>query len=122
MTRRQEPRTLRSMIGRRRALTQVRLGACMLGICMLGVAFAAQAQDARAPVQTPPQAAADGAGNQPATPAPPAPFQPGFIDAVGRWLEQGAAKFKSDMHDAQEKFDKLGNQARDSAKETTGAV
>ena len=34
--------------------------------------------------------------------------QPGFIDAFGRLLEQGAAKFKSDMQGAQENFDKLG--------------
>ncbi len=98
------------------------IGACALGSCMLGIAFAAQAQEARPPAANPPQIPADGAINQPATPAPPAAFQPGFIDAIGRWLEQGAAKLKSDMHDAQEKFDKLGNQARDSAKETTGAV
>ena len=52
---------------------------------------------------------------------PPA-FQPGFIDAFGRWLEQGATRFKSDMQEAQENADKFGSQARDAAKETTGAV
>ena len=38
--------------------------------------------------------------------------RPGFIDAFGRWLEEGASKFKSDMQDAQEKFDQFGGQAR----------
>ena len=40
----------------------------------------------------------------------------------GRWLEEGASKFKSDMQDAQEKFDQFGGQARDAAKEATGAI
>ena len=42
--------------------------------------------------------------------------------AVGRWLEEGASKFKSDMQGAQEKFDQFGGQARDAAKEATGAI
>ena len=40
----------------------------------------------------------------------------------GRWLEEGASKFKSDMQGAQEKFDQFGGQARDAAKEATGAI
>jgi hypothetical protein len=102
------------------------LGACALGICVFGIPLAALAQDARPPlVQNPTESPGDPAINQPAAPpalAPPEAFKPGFIDAVGRWLEQGAARLKSDMHDAQEKLDKFGNQARDTAKETTGAV
>jgi hypothetical protein len=86
------------------------------------VAFAALAQDVRPQVQSPAESPGAPAVDQPAAPVPPEPFKPGFIDAFGRWLEQGAAKLKSDMQGAQENFDKLGNQARDSAKETTGTV
>ena len=61
--------------------------------------------------------------NQPSAPPDSNPaFRPGFIDAVGRWFEEGANKFKSDMQGAQEKFDQLGGQARDAAKEATGAI
>ena len=48
-------------------------------------------------------------------------YQPGFIDAVGRWLDEGAAKLKSEMQGAQENFDKLGSQARDAAKDAPPA-
>jgi hypothetical protein len=116
MIRRQEPGNLRS---RRRALAPARTGACVLGACVLGVAFAALAQDARPPVQNPPDSPGAAAGNQP---APPEAFRPGFIDAVGRWLEEGANKFRSDMQGAQQQFDKLGNEARDAAKDTTGPI
>lgn len=77
------------------------------------------AQDARNPTQNPDAPALN---QPPASAAPPEPFRPGFIDAFGRWLEQGAAKFRSDMQGAQEQVDRFGNQARDSAKETTGIV
>jgi hypothetical protein len=51
----------------------------------------------------------------------PAPsFQPGFIDALGRWIEEGNAKFKSDMQGAQDNLDKFGKEARDAAKDATG--
>ena len=56
-------------------------------------------------------------------PTPPDPAsQPGFIDAMGRWLEQGAAKLKTDMENAQETLGKFGTQAREATKEATGAV
>ena len=54
-------------------------------------------------------------------PAPPA-NQPGFIDAMGRWLEQGAAKLKTNMENAQDTLGKLGTQAREATKEATDAV
>jgi hypothetical protein len=56
------------------------------------------------------------------TPTISSPAAPGFIDALGRWLEDGAAKLKSEMRNAQERMDKLGSQARESTKEATGAV
>jgi hypothetical protein len=64
-------------------------------------------------------AAADAA---PGAPAPGSNQQPGFVDAMGRWFEEGAVKFKSQMESAQDKFDKLGSQAREATKEATGAI
>ena len=99
------------------------------GVCALFLVVSALAQEAQppspspnqSPSQSPSQNPNQPAINPPAAQAPPA-FQPGFIDAVGRWLEQGATRFKSDMQEAQENADKFGSQARDAAKETTGAV
>jgi hypothetical protein len=101
------------------------------GVCALFLVVSALAQEAQplsqSPNQSPSQSPSPSqnpnqpAINPPATQVPPA-FQPGFIDAVGRWLEQGATRFKSDMQEAQENADKFGSQARDAAKETTGAV
>ena len=82
--------------------------------CALFVVVSAVAQEAQSP-EAP-------ASNPAAAPAPNPGHQPGFIDAFGRWLEDGATKFKSNMQGAQEKLDKFGSQARDAAKEATGAV
>jgi hypothetical protein len=103
--------------------------------CALPLALSALAQEVRQPLQAPSQLQAQ-PPSQPSDPAPqPGPnsdsnsnpaFKPGFIDAVGRWFEDGASKFKSEMQGAQEKFDKLGSQAREAAKEAakdaTGTV
>jgi hypothetical protein len=84
------------------------------GACLLFAIASAPAQDAQ--TQIPPS------DPPPEAQAPSPNYQPGFIDAVGRWLEQGAAKFKSDMQGAQENLDKLGGQARDAAKDVTGGL
>jgi hypothetical protein len=94
-----------------------------LGVLLLVVAALAQDVQPVQPGQSvqPAQSQAPTA-SEPAPPAAVAPgksFQPGFIDAFGRLLEQGAAKFKSDMQGAQENFDKLGKEARDAAKDAT---
>ena len=65
--------------------------------------------------------------NSAAEAAPPAQAPrtqqpPGFVDAVGRWFEEGTAKFKSQMESAQEKLGKLGNQTQEATKEATGAI
>ena len=86
--------------------------ACAALVCAVLLCGPGLAQESR-PVADPPAA----------TPAPaPAANQPGFIDAVGRWFEEGTAKLKTGMQSAQEKLDKLGTQARDATKEATGAV
>jgi hypothetical protein len=72
----------------------------------------------QAPSQVPSSVPSQPPGQPDSNPA----FRPGFIDAVGRWLEEGANKFKSDVQGAQEKFDQLGGQARDAAKEATGTI
>jgi hypothetical protein len=119
----------RQDITERRRTADLRCGAAAslaaAGVCALFLVVSALAQEAQplsqSPNQSPSQNPNQPAINPPATPAPPA-FQPGFIDAFGRWLEQGATRFKSDMQEAQENADRFGSQARDAAKETTGAV
>jgi hypothetical protein len=54
--------------------------------------------------------------------APGRSFQPGFIHEFGRWLEDGANKLKSGMQGAREGFDKLGDRARETAKDATGTI
>jgi hypothetical protein len=105
-----------------------------IGACALVLACSALAQEAQPPSQVPGQAPSQApiqaplqapslAPSEPnGNPAPNAAFQPGFIDVLGRWLEQGASKFKSDMQGAQEKVDQFGSRAREAAKEATGAV
>jgi hypothetical protein len=82
------------------------------GACALLVAGSGLAQEDRPPVDAPPAAQPPGPQTQ----------QPVLIVALGRWLEEGAARFRTDMQSAQEKLDKLGNQAREATKDATGAV
>jgi hypothetical protein len=48
--------------------------------------------------------------------------KPGFIDAFGRWVQQGATQLKSGMQDAQQRIEQFGKQAHEGAKDLTGAV
>jgi hypothetical protein len=88
------------------------------GGCALLLVVSAFAQEAQQPSQNP----SPPAEPPPAAEAPNPAFKPGFIHEFGRWLEEGASKFKSGMQGAQETLDKLGGQARDAAKDATGAV
>jgi hypothetical protein len=91
-----------------------------LGVLLLVVAALAQDVQPVQPAQPgPPQASPSSEPVPPAVVTPGPSFQPGFIDAFGRLLEQGAAKLKSDIQGAQENFDKLGKEARDAAKDAT---
>jgi hypothetical protein len=85
-----------------------------LGACALLVAVAALAQDARVPNEPAP----DPTATQPSD----AGQRPGLVETFGRWMEQGATKFKSDMREVQEKLDALGKKARDAAKDAGDAV
>ncbi len=66
----------------------------------------------------PPSQAADG----PAAAPMESNQKPGFIEAFGRWLEDGASKLRTDMREVQEKLDKLGKETREAAKEATGGA
>lgn len=98
-----------------------------LAACTVLLAFSALAQDAPGPGQGASSSLSQNApgGNPPVTaaePKSPSAPAPAVIDALGRWLEEGATKFRSDLQGAQETLGQLGNQTRDAAKEATGAV
>jgi hypothetical protein len=87
-------------------------------MCALAATGSALAQE-RPPV---PPAEVGAPPPPPAPGGPPPAFQPGFVDAVGRWFNEGTAKFKNDMQGAQETFDKMGDRMRDAAKDAAGAI
>jgi hypothetical protein len=109
---------------------RVALRACV-GTGVLLLVMSAAAQQPQPPIPTPGQAAPfqspgppptqppGEAGNNPAS-APA--FRPGFIDAIGRWFEEGANKLKSSVQGAREQVDQLGSKAREAAKDATGTV
>ena len=86
--------------------------------CGVFLVVSALAQDARPPGEIP----------RPGEGAPPAAAEsnplprPGFVDAIGRWLDDGTTKFRTDLQGAQQTFDQLTDQTRDAAKDATGAV
>jgi hypothetical protein len=98
------------MITRRGIVWNCAATAALAAGCALFLVAAGLTQENRATADAAPGAQA------------PSANQPGFVDAMGRWFEEGAAKFKSQMENAQEKFDKLGSQAREATKDATGAI
>ena len=86
------------------------------GAGALFLTLSAFAQEGQKP--SPSDPAADAAAAPASNPA----SRPGFIHDLGRWLEQGATRLKSGMQGAQERLDRLGSQARDAARDATGAV
>lgn len=116
--------------------TFISLGATAGLLCLGFVALAQNAPPGQGEPAAPP-AAAPVAPTTPApgtpptgVPAPAAPaapdanpgFRPGFIDAFGRWLQEGRETFDRQMKGAREAFDNLHNKARDNAKEAAGAL
>jgi hypothetical protein len=83
-----------------------------LGACVVLAASCAQAQETKQESK----AAAETA------PATQSTSQPGFIGTVGRWLQDGASQFKSNMQGAQDRLEQLGKQAQETTKGVTGAV
>ena len=96
-----------------------------VGTCALLVVFSALAQEAQSPNRAPGRSSTscrkcERSGLFPLL--PPLPPQPSLVETFGRWLDEGATKFRTDMQGAQETFDKLGNQTRDAAKDATDAM
>ena len=87
--------------------------------CAVFFLASALAQEARPPAEIPSHNAGAGAAN----PGESAPLpRPGFVDAVGRWFDEGTTKFKSSLQGAQHSFDQFADQTRDAASDATGAV
>ena len=91
--------------------------ACALvAACVVLLAVSVLAQEVRPPTDIPI------AANPPAASEPNSTPRPGLVDAVGRWLEDGTTKLKSDFQGAQQTLDQLADQTRDAAKDATGTV
>ncbi len=94
----------------------------VVAVCALGLAAPAPAQDLRPPGDIPSQQAGESAANPPAAPAPDSVFQPGFVDTIGHWLNEGTTRFKTDLQGTQATFDQFTKETRDVAKDATDAV
>ena len=92
----------------------------VVAACVLGLAASAPAQDLRPPGDIPGQQPGESAANPSAAPAPDS--QPGFVDAIGHWLNESTTRFKTDLQGTQATFDQFAKDTRDIAKDATGAV
>jgi hypothetical protein len=88
--------------------------------CAAFLLASALAQEARPPAEIP--TPDERAANRPAASEPNLLPRPGFVDAIGRWLDDGTTKFRTDLQGAQQTFDQLTDQTRDAAKDATNAV
>ncbi len=88
--------------------------------CAVFLLASALAQEARPPAEIP--TPDERAANPPAASEPNSLSRPGFVEAIGRWLDDGTTKFRTDLQGAQQTFDQLTDQTRDAAKDATGAV
>jgi len=81
-----------------------------LACCLLVAAAQAQQQPPQQDGTAPP------AQVEPATPAAPPPgYQPGFLDALGRFLGNSKEAIDSQVRSTQETLGTIGNQAKDAA-------
>jgi hypothetical protein len=94
----------------------------VVAVCALGLAAPAPAQDLRPPGDIPSQQPGESAANPPAAPAPDSVFQPGFVDTIGHWLNEGTTRFKTDLQGTQATFDQFAKETRDVAKDAADAV
>jgi len=62
-------------------------------------------------------ASPSGGPDQPAAPPPDPSYQPGFIDAFGRFIGESAAKLDSQLKTTNETLGHLGSQTTDAAKD-----
>ncbi|MFL6824683.1 MAG: hypothetical protein ACJ8FA_19140 [Xanthobacteraceae bacterium] len=86
--------------------------------CAVLLVVSALAQDERPPSEIP----RPGEGAPPPAAESNSLPRPGLVDAIGRWLDDGTTKFRTDLQGAQQTFDQLTDQTRDAAKDVTGAV
>ena len=93
-----------------------------VAVCALGLAAPAPAQDLRPPGDLPSQQPRESAANPSAAPAPDSVFQPGVVDTIGHWLNEGTTRFKTDLQGTQTTFDQFAKETRDVAKDATDAV
>jgi hypothetical protein len=112
-----------------------------VAVCAMLAAFSAAAQEtktapqfnavapptaARPPVAPVPAAqppAAQPPATQPPAPEPPnADYQPGFIDAFGRFIGESAAKLNSQIKSTNETLGGIGSQTSDAAKGAVGTA
>jgi hypothetical protein len=96
-------------------------------VCAMLVALSALAQETRTEpllnVVAAPSAAQPPAAEPPAAGSPNANYQPGFIDAFGRFIGDSAAKLNSQLKSTSETLGNLGNRTTDAAKDAAkGAV
>jgi hypothetical protein len=97
--------------GRSRSLGLATLALVCAGALWLGAPVRAQDPQTQAQPDAPP-----------AMPAPDPANKSGFIDAVGRWFEEGRAKLDSQLKDANEKMLEFRNRAQDGAKDAASAI
>ncbi|MGH6770285.1 MAG: hypothetical protein ACRECO_14825, partial [Xanthobacteraceae bacterium] len=91
--------------------------------CALLAAGFAAAQEAIPIVPQSPETAPSAAPAAPATPAEPAPaapvpdpnYQPGFLDALGRWFGASKTAIDSQVKNTQDTLSSIGGQAKDVA-------
>ena len=83
---------------------------------------AASPQAANPPATTPPaeSSPAETPPSPPAATPAPKPFEPGFLDAVRRWMEGGREKFSSDMKEAKRRIEEFHERAAKDAESKFG--
>ena len=92
----------------------------VVAACALCLAASAPAQELRPPRDIPSQQPSGPAANPSA--APDSVFQPGFVDAIGHWLNESTTRFGTDLQGTQATFDQFAKDTRDVAKDATDAV
>jgi len=101
----------------RRLLSEATSAGLRIGVVTLGlfITFPLKAQDAAPQPANEPLA-------QPPNQAPNPSFQPGFIDALGRWMGDSKAALDSQLRSTQEAIGGVGNQTTDAVKGATDAA
>jgi hypothetical protein len=106
--------------------------ATAFGMLMLGAGFAGEVVAQPAPSQT--EAAPPGqlqptddppplpSPAQPAEPASPGAFRPGFLDAFGRWIDNSISDLNAGISGARGTIDKAGDVAKGAAGTAAGAA